>query len=56
VTGLDAAAIGAVACAHDITLLELAAHSATLEEAFFDLTRNETDYRAGELASASKGI
>ncbi len=56
VTGLDAAAIGAVACAHDIALVELATHSDTLEEAFFDLTRDETDYRAGQLASASKGI
>jgi ABC-2 type transport system ATP-binding protein len=56
VTGLDAATIGAVACAHDIALLELATHSATLEEAFFDLTRDETDYRAGQLAGSSKGI
>ena len=56
VTGLDAAAIGAVACAHDIALVELATHSATLEEAFFDLTRDETDYHAGQLAGASKGI
>ena len=55
VTGLDAAAIGAAACVHDIALLELATHSATLEEAFFDLTRDETDYHAGQLASASKG-
>jgi hypothetical protein len=39
-----------------ITLLELATHSATLEEAFFDLTRDETDYRAGRLAGSSKGI
>ena len=31
-------------------------HSATLEEAFFELTRDETDYHAGQLASASKGI
>jgi ABC-2 type transport system ATP-binding protein len=56
VTGLDAAAIGHTATAHAITLLELATHSATLEEAFFDLTRDETDYRAGQLAGASKGI
>jgi ABC-2 type transport system ATP-binding protein len=56
VTGLDAAAIGAVASARGITLLELATHSATLEEAFFDLTRDETDYHAGQLADASKGI
>lgn len=26
------------------------------EEAFFDLTRDETDYRAGQLAGSSKGI
>jgi len=56
VTGLDSAAIGAAAAAHNITLVELAAHSATLEEAFFELTRDETDYRAGQLADSSKGI
>jgi len=56
VTGLDAAAIGAVASAHGITLLELATHSATLEEAFFGLTRDETDYHAAQLAGSSKGI
>ena len=56
VTGLDAAAIGQTAAAHAITLLELATRSATLEEAFFDLTRDETDYRAGQLAGSSKGI
>ena len=55
VTGLDAAAIGAVACAHDIALVELATHSATLEEAFFDLTRDQTDCRAGQLAGSSRG-
>ena len=32
------------------------AQTATLEEAFFDLTRDETDYRAGQLAGSSKGI
>ena len=56
VTGLDAAPIGHTAAAHAITLLELATRSATLEEAFFDLTRDETDYRAGQLAGSSKGI
>jgi ABC-2 type transport system ATP-binding protein len=56
VTGLDSAAIGGVASAHDITLLELAAHSASLEEAFFELTRDETDYHAGQLTGSSKGI
>ena len=56
VTGLDAAAIGGVASDRHITLVELAAHGTTLEEAFFDLTRNETDYQAGQLAGSAKGI
>ena len=47
---------GQTAAAHDITLVELATHSATLEEAFFDLTRDETDYHAGQLTGSSKGI
>jgi ABC-2 type transport system ATP-binding protein len=55
VTGLDCAAIGAVASADDITLLELAAHGASLEEAFFELTRDETDYHAGQLTGTSYG-
>ena len=53
-TGLDAAAI--VASARGITLLKLATHSATLEEAFFDLTRDESDYHAAQLAGSSKEI
>jgi ABC-2 type transport system ATP-binding protein len=56
VTGLDAAAIGHTAAAHDITLVELATHSATLEEAFFDLTRDETDYHATQLTGATTGL
>jgi ABC-2 type transport system ATP-binding protein len=55
VTGLDAAAVGGAASAHGITLLELAPQVGTLEEAFFDLTRDETDYHAGELAGSTKG-
>ncbi|MGC9963674.1 MAG: ABC transporter ATP-binding protein, partial [Acidimicrobiales bacterium] len=55
VTGLDAAAIGGVASAHSITLIELAPQVSTLEEAFFDLTRDETDYHAGQLAGSTKG-
>jgi ABC-2 type transport system ATP-binding protein len=55
VTGLDSAAIGAVASADDITLLELVTHGASLEEAFFELTRDETDYHAGQLTGASQG-
>jgi ABC-2 type transport system ATP-binding protein len=55
VTGLDCLAIGDVACAHDITLFELKASQASLEQAFFELTRDTTDYRAGELAGAFQG-
>ena len=55
-TGLDAAAIGAVAAAHGIALAELATHSASLEEAFFELTRDETDYHAAQLAGVSRDL
>ena len=55
VTGLDAAGVGGAASAHGITLLELAPQVGSLEEAFFDLTRDETDYHAGQLASSTKG-
>ncbi len=55
VTGLDAAAVGGAACAQGITLLELAPQVSTLEEAFFDLTRDETDYHASPLAGSTKG-
>jgi len=55
VTGLDAAAVGGAASANGITLLELAPQVNSLEEAFFDLTRDETDYHAGEFAGSTKG-
>ena len=55
VTGLDSTAIGGVAATHGITLVELAANEASLEEAFFQLTRNETDYHGGQLAGATQG-
>jgi ABC-2 type transport system ATP-binding protein len=56
VTGLDSAAIGGVASTHDITLVELAPLGSTLEEAYFDLTRDETEFHAGQLTGSSKGI
>ena len=56
VTGMDSAAIGGVASAHDITLIELAPLGSSLEEAYFDLTKDETDYHAGQLTGSSKGI
>ncbi len=55
VTGLDSTAIGGVAATHGITLVELAANEASLEEAFFELTRNETDHHGGQLAGATQG-
>ena len=56
VTGMDAAAIGGAASAHGITLVELTQVGSSLEEAYFDLTKDETDYHAGQLADSSKGI
>ena len=55
VTAMDSAAIGGAARAHDITLIELAPLGSSLEEAYFDLTKDETDYHAGQLVDASKG-
>ncbi len=55
VTGLDCLAIGGVACAQHITVYELAATRASLEQAFFELTKDATDYRAGDLASVTQG-
>jgi ABC-2 type transport system ATP-binding protein len=56
VTGLDSAAIGGAASTHDITLVELSPLGSTLEEAYFDLTRDETEFHAGQLTGSSKGI
>src|ERR1700735_4921918 len=47
VTGMDSATIGAAARSHDITLVELAPLGSSLEEAYFDLTKDQTDYHAG---------
>jgi ABC-2 type transport system ATP-binding protein len=55
VTGLDCLAIGGIACAHDITLFALEASRASLEQAFFELTRDATDYRAGDLVGTTQG-
>jgi len=55
VTGMDSATIGAAASSHDITLVELAPLGSSLEEAYFDLTKDQTDYHAGQLVDATKG-
>jgi ABC-2 type transport system ATP-binding protein len=52
---MDSAAIGAAARAHDITLIEIAPLGSSLEEAYFDLTKDATDYHAGQLVGTTKG-
>jgi ABC-2 type transport system ATP-binding protein len=47
VTGLDPAAIGELAAAHGIVLHELAPRSASLEEAFLEVTREAQEYAGG---------
>jgi ABC-2 type transport system ATP-binding protein len=47
VTGLDTAAIGAIAFAQGIPLDELSSQQASLEEAFMEMTRDSVEYRAG---------
>ncbi len=54
VTGLDAETIGAIAAEHSLALMELTPEGATLEDAFLELTHNETDYRAA-LIGAGQG-
>jgi ABC-2 type transport system ATP-binding protein len=46
VSGMSTDQIGTIAGAARITLLELAAQQASLEEAFMDLTRDAVEYRA----------
>ncbi|GGV32008.1 ABC transporter ATP-binding protein [Kitasatospora herbaricolor] len=48
VTGLPAARIGSLAAEHRITLHELTVRTASLEEAFMELTAGSIEYRAGE--------
>ena len=39
-----------------ISLIELAPQGSSLEDAFFDLTKDETEYHAGQLAASTQGI
>jgi ABC-2 type transport system ATP-binding protein len=48
VTGLPAARVGELAFQHRIPLHELVAHTASLEEAFMELTAGQAEYRAGD--------
>jgi ABC-2 type transport system ATP-binding protein len=50
VTGLDAPTIADLAAGHGIAVHELVPRHASLEQAYLDLTRDSTDYRAGRPA------
>jgi ABC-2 type transport system ATP-binding protein len=51
VAGRDSRAIGELAAANGLTLHELAAQHASLENAFMDLTHDSVDYRASGVAA-----
>jgi ABC-2 type transport system ATP-binding protein len=53
VSGLDAAAIGDLASKNAIALHELTPQHASLEEAFFELTEGDVEYRAARPAEPS---
>jgi ABC-2 type transport system ATP-binding protein len=55
VSALDSEAIGEIAAAQGMALIELTPEGASLEEAFLELTHNDTDYRAAALVDADKG-
>jgi ABC-2 type transport system ATP-binding protein len=52
VCGVEAARVGELAAAHQITLHELTPERASLEEAFFELTEASVEYRGGETPRA----
>ena len=60
VTGMDSEDIGRIAARRQLTLYELAPRTASLEEAFMELTRDAVEYRAAvpdapaELAGAGR--
>jgi ABC-2 type transport system ATP-binding protein len=52
VTGATLDAVGDLAAANALTLHELSAHKASLEDTFMELTRDSVDYRTGDGAPA----
>jgi ABC-2 type transport system ATP-binding protein len=50
VTGASCEMVGDLAGANGLTLHELAAHQASLEATFMELTRDSVDYRTDESA------
>ena len=49
-TGMDTAAVGELAAQHHVVLHELSPRSASLEEAFMELTKDSVDYRTNAAA------
>ena len=54
VAGLGANEIGELAAAHGIVLHELTPLQPSLEEAFMELTREDVEFRAGEVAAEDR--
>jgi ABC-2 type transport system ATP-binding protein len=50
VHGLTAVQVGEAAAAHGVVLHELSPQQASLEEAFMEMTRDDVEFRTGELA------
>jgi ABC-2 type transport system ATP-binding protein len=46
ITGLDGETVGRIAAEHSVVLYELMPRTASLEEAFMELTRDDVEYRA----------
>jgi ABC-2 type transport system ATP-binding protein len=55
VTGMECRDVGIIAGAAGVTLYELSPQSASLEEAFMELTRDAAEYRSGADGAASAG-
>ncbi|HVA90379.1 MAG TPA: ABC transporter ATP-binding protein, partial [Chloroflexota bacterium] len=51
-TGAPCDAVGELARANGLTLLELSAHQASLEERYMELTKDAVEYRMAERAPA----
>ena len=53
--GLTAEQIGETAAAHGVVLHELTLQQASLEEAFMDLTRDDVEFKAGDVPADGAG-
>ena len=56
ISGLTAEQVGELAAAQGIVLHELTPLQASLEEAFMELTREDLEYRAGQLPTAAEEV